>query len=187
MRSWMGDEDDEWAAGRRPADGADDDLLHDGEQVAGADAELEPQRQQMQDGIPICGHCGGEPIPDLNALAQERWLEVLRPLSPSTRREATSRLHTVAQAHAALEIRGRLWLEDAATKAHAEDAPPPQMPAGAPPARGASQQINFRLGPNEHARLVAASKLFAMRPTTLARVLTMRGVERALYEERRDR
>ena len=42
-------------------------------------------------------------------------------------------------------------------------------------------------GPEEHARLTEAAKLFAMRPTTLARILTVRGVNRALYEERRDR
>jgi predicted HTH domain antitoxin len=47
--------------------------------------------------------------------------------------------------------------------------------------------VNFRLGAEEHDRLATAARLFAMRPSTLARVLTMRGVDRALYEKRRDR
>jgi hypothetical protein len=46
--------------------------------------------------------------------------------------------------------------------------------------------VNLRLGAEEHDRLAAAARLFAMRPSTLARVRTMRGADRALYEERRD-
>jgi hypothetical protein len=141
----------------------------------------------MHDGIPISGYCGGEPIPDLNALPQERWLEVLRPLRPSTRSLATSRTHSPAAARVALEITGELIIEDATARAAAEEAPPPRMPLGDPPARGSSRQISFLLGPGEHARLVEAAELFALRPTTLARVLTVRGVDRALYEARRDR
>lgn len=168
-------------------DDLEDDLLDVEESYFDTLAECEPEARQTHDGVPICGYCGGEPIPDLNALAHEQWLEVLRPLSPMTRIHATSCLRTPAEAQVGMEIRGQLWLEDATPGARADAAAPPRMPAGAPPARGASRQINFRVGPDEHARLVAASKLFAMRPTTLARVLTMRGVDRALYEERRDR
>jgi hypothetical protein len=47
--------------------------------------------------------------------------------------------------------------------------------------------VNLRLGAEEHDRLAGAARPFAMRPSTLARMLTMRGVDRALYEERRDR
>jgi hypothetical protein len=44
------------------------------------------------------------------------------------------------------------------------------------------------LAPLRHAtRLAEAARLFAMRPTTLARVLTVRGVDRALHEHQRDR
>jgi hypothetical protein len=162
-------------------DRLDDELLAD--VLAGGD----PAPQQMHDGIPISSYCGGEPIPDLGRLSQERWLEVLRPLSPRARREAKHSVRTVAEAQVAGAILGELIVGDAVALARAEEAPPPRMPAGAPPARGASRQVNFRLGPNEHARLREAARLFAMRPTTLARVLTARGVDRALYEERRAR
>jgi hypothetical protein len=67
------------------------------------------------------------------------------------------------------------------------DAAPPGMPDGAPSARGAARRVSFRLGAEAHDRLLAAARLFAMRPSTLARVLTVRGVDRALYEERRGR
>jgi hypothetical protein len=53
-------------------------------------------------------------------------------------------------------------------------------------ARNATQSDVITAGPGEHARLLEAASLFAMTPTTLARVLTVRGVERALYEHRRD-
>ena len=172
---------------RSERDDREDDLLETEELYFDLLGECQPEARQTHEGIPICGYCGGEPIPDLNALAQEQWLDVLRPLSSMTRIHATSRLHSPAEAQVGMEIRGQLWLEDATPSARADAAAPPRMPAGAPPGRGASRQINFRVGPDEHARLVAASKLFAMRPTTLARVLTMRGVDRALYEERRDR
>lgn len=64
-------------------------------------------------------------------------------------------------------------------------------PAHAGPARaprgGARRQINSWLGPGEHERLLRATQLLAMRPITLARLLTMRGVDRDLYGERRER
>ena len=49
---------------------------------------------------------------------------------------------------------------------------------------GPRRQVNVRLGPEEHARLVEAPGLFGMQPSVLARVLTVRGVARALREAR---
>jgi predicted HTH domain antitoxin len=46
--------------------------------------------------------------------------------------------------------------------------------------------VNLQLGAEQHDRLAAAARLFAMRPSTLARMLRMRGVDRARYGERRD-
>ena len=147
----------------------------------------EPEAPQMHDGIPIRGYRGGEPIPDLGRLPQERWREVLAPLRHGTRQAAKCTVHTVADAQAAGILVGELLLQDGTAVARAEAAPPPRMPAGALPARGSSRQLNYRLSAHEHARLLEAARLFGMRPTTLARVLTVRGVDRALYEERRDR
>jgi len=141
----------------------------------------------MHDGIPICGYRGGEPIPDLGLLPRERWRDALRPLSGATQLVAQSTVRTVADAQVAGALVGELMLEGAAAAARAREAAPPRMPTGAPPVRGSSRQVNYRLGAHEHARLLEAARLFGMRPTTLARVLTVRGVDRALYEERRDR
>jgi hypothetical protein len=149
--------------------------------------DVSAQRPMMHDGIPITGWFKGEPIPDLNALPQDRWMEVLRPLSHWPRTHATATLRTVDEARVAATIKGRLLLEGRPRGIGPVEDAPPRMPDGAPPARGAGRQINFRLGPDEHARLAEAAELFAMRPTALARVLTMRGVNRVLYEERRDR
>jgi hypothetical protein len=135
---------------------------------------------QTHDGMPIRGWHHGEPVPDLDRIPKERWRAVLAPLRPGTRTVAMS--GTQRDFIAAAVLVGDLLADDGPA-----DTAPPAMPAGAPPRRGAGRQVNFRLGPDEHDRLVAAARLFAMRPTTLARVLTMRGVERALYEERCDR
>jgi hypothetical protein len=130
--------------------------------------------------MPIRGWHRGEPIPDLDRIPQERWRAVLAPLRPGTRQVAMS--GTQSDVRAAAILVGELLADDGPG-----DAAPPGMPAGAPPRRGARRQVSFRLGAEEHDRLAAAGRLFAMRPSTLARVLTMRGVDRALYEERRDR
>jgi hypothetical protein len=105
---------------------------------------------------------------------------VLAPLRRATRRVAMS--GTQRDVRSAAVLVGELLADD--RRGDLEE--PPAMPAGAPPARGAGRQVNLRLGPAEHDRLVAAARLFAMRPATLARVLTVRGVDRAPYEERRD-
>jgi hypothetical protein len=54
----------------------------------------------------------------------------------------------------------------------------------AAPQRGSSRQVNFRLGPEGHSRLVEAAQFYGMRPSTFARLLTVRGVDAALYEKR---
>ena len=143
-------------------------------------------KPRMHDGIPICGYYFGEPVPDLAALPRERWPDVLRPLRERTQRRAVSSLQTTEAVIAGQILVSDLMLEDTAARSRAQQAPPPGLPRGAPPAKGSPRQINFRLGPDEHARLREVARLFGMPPTTLARVLTVRGVDAALYEKRRD-
>jgi hypothetical protein len=141
---------------------------------------------ETHDGMPIRGYNGGEPIPDLSRIPQEGWKQSLRPLSPFSRRLAVNSapFETVRDATALV---GELMIEDGPPPHQRSPGRPPRMPAGDPPPRGASRQVNFRLGPGEYARLVEAAELYALRPAALARLLTVRGIDRALYEERRDR
>ena len=175
MVEWSWDEEDR-TVGPRSSNEIDDELI----------VAADPEEQRTHDGMPISGYWRGEPIPDLNALPRERWQAALRPLSPFTRRMATSRLARMEDVTPALIILGELLISGDAARDRALDAAPPRLPAGALPARSAGHQVNFRLGPTEHARLLEVARMFAMRPTTLARVLTVRGVDRALYEARRD-
>lgn len=175
-----------WAAGHDNDDTiSESDSDSDGDSGPPAAGDLDQTPPLMHDGIPITGYYRGEPIPDLNALPQDDWLEALRPLRPLTRKLATAQVRTAEQARQAGIIRGQLILEDPVPHARDVERALPRMPAGAAPPRGRGPQINFRLGPGEHARLLEAARLFGMRPTSLARLLTVRGVERALYEERR--
>ncbi|MDP1849086.1 MAG: hypothetical protein Q8K79_14940 [Solirubrobacteraceae bacterium] len=141
---------------------------------------------RSHDGIPIRGYYFGEPVADLNALPRARWPDMLRPLRERTQRRAVGGLQSQEAVIAGQILVSDLMLEDAEARIRARDAPPPRMPRGAPPIKGSLRQVNFRLGPDEHARLLEAARLFGMPPTTLARVLTVRGVDVALYEERRN-
>jgi hypothetical protein len=150
------------------------------------DEVLKDDEPRFHDGMPITGYYRGEPIPDLNELPQDRWLDVLRPLSYWPRSHAVSRIRAIEHINDARAVIGQLLSEDGRRLRSLDDGPPPPLPTGAPPPHGASRQINVRLGPSEHADLLKAATVFATRPTTLARMLIVRGVNRALYEERRD-
>jgi hypothetical protein len=159
-----------------PSDTVDDD-----------DALLGPQAppQRMHGDIPIRGYLRGEPIPDLSVLPQERWREVLTPLSPSTRQFAKATVGSIPDAMAVNALVGELIVSAPPPSLAAAPPPMPRSVAD-PPARGSRHQVNFRLSADEHARLTHVARAFGMRPGPLARLLTVRGVQRALYEERRD-
>jgi hypothetical protein len=127
----------------------------------------------------------GQLIPNLSRLPEKRWLEALRPLNRNGRSRAAN---TVGpdKIRQAMALIGELMLEDDAARARAFAAPPVQLPRGDPPPTGARRQVNFRLGPGEHARLIEAARVFGLRPNVLARLLTVRGVDRALREAHRD-
>jgi len=154
------------------------------EAFAGETAQAGPGK--THDGMPITGYNRGEPIPNLSSIAQEGWREALRPLSPFTRRLAINSA-PFKNIRDAMALVGELTVEDGPPAHRRPLGSPPRMPAGDPPPRGTSRQVNFRLGPGEYARLVQAAELYALRPSALARQLTVRGVDLALYEERRDR
>lgn len=156
------------------------------------DGELEPwgrpgaeDGERDETGMPIRGHHYGEPAPDLRRIPRERWRSALAPLSGRARRVAAATVSGPDDVLDVMQLIGELMLEDPLAPRE-RPVPVPRTPrAGPPPARGASRQVSFRLGAHEHAQLVRAAGLFALRPAVLARLLTVRGVERALYEERR--
>ena len=159
-----------------PPDAVDDD-----------DALLEPEPlpQRMHGDIPIRGYNRGEPVPNLRVLPRERWREVLTPLSPYTRNLAKGTVGSIPDAIAANELVGDLIVSAPPPSLAAAPPPMPRSVAD-PPGRGSRRQVNFRLSADEHAGLTRVARAFGMRPGPLARLLTVRGVERALYEERRD-
>lgn len=77
---------------------------------------------------------------------------------------------------------------------HAGPPPPPvpelpvadAAPGLAPRAGRGGRQVGFRLGPALYADLEEAAPLHGVRPATLARVLTTRGVQAALAQRRRE-
>ena len=128
-----------------------------------------------------------DPIPALARLPQDQWLNALRPLGRYARTRALNRLQTMEQVAFANSVIGQLIVEEDIASQQAIAAPTPRLPIGDPPPRGPRRQVNFRLGAGEHARLIEAARLFGMRPNMLARLLTVRGVDRALSDARRDR
>ena len=172
----MPDEHDRSPIDDHPTDAVDDD-----------DPSLgpAPPPQRMHGDIPIRGYNRGEPIPDLRVLPQERWREVLTPLSAYTRQLAKGTVGSIPDAIAANRLVGDLIVTAPAPRLTGAPPPMPRSVAD-PPTRGSRRQVNFRLSADEHARLTHVARAFGMRPGPLARLLTVRGVERALYEERRD-
>lgn len=121
---------------------------------------------------------GDEPVPYLQRIPEDRWRDALAPLSFAAQRAAGLRGGRAATM-LVMEMRycegGADAVRDAA----------PVVLRGAPPrepGRGAGRQVGFRLGPTEHERLAQAARLHGVRPATLARMLTVRGVEAALRE-----
>ena len=168
--------------GRSPFDDHQSDTVDDDDPPLGP----APMPQRMHGDTPIRGYNRGEPVPDLGVLPQERWREVLTPLSPYTRQLAKATVGSIPDALAANALVGDLSISASPPSLAAAPPPMPRSVAD-PPARGSRRQVNFRLSADEHARLTQVARAFGMRPGPLARLLTVRGVERALYEERRDR
>ncbi len=142
-------------------------------------------------GFPVRELWSGEPLPDLARIPEDRWKEVLRPLSQATRRAAVNTVRTPQDAGKALTLVGALMLEDARSPAPLTDAlsEPPRLPA--PAARPVSslqgRQVNVRLRRSDFAALRRAAEVVDMAPTQLARVFIINGSRRLLYERRRQR
>jgi hypothetical protein len=124
------------------------------------------------------------PIPDLARIPREHWVEVLRRAHPVAAMYAHFDLPD-DQHMEALLVRTEAMLAGPIRETVAPEvvAYPPALPgARVPPARGSDRQVNFRLAPPVFAELERAAEIVRMRPTSLARLLVMRGVTQILQE-----
>jgi hypothetical protein len=157
----------------------DEDLYDDDVGLGGAPAG------RTHAGQPIRDFNAGEPIPDLSRIPQAQWRAALAPVSRKTRLLAAAAAPTLEGARVASIIVGDLMLGDAESRAR--NAPPPSAPPGATVTPGADRQVGFRLKPDDYERLGRVARLYGVRPSALARLLTVRGVNLALHDERRGR
>ena len=149
----------------------------------------EPSAADEQAGYPVIEWLEGQPVPDLNEIPRARWREVLIPLTKRVRAMAAYRVRMPEASRDAGILTVTLDLEDGDRRAQAESraARPRRLPAPnveQAPGRPVSRQVNFRISAAQHERLAQAAQRIGVKPTQLARLLTMRGVEHMLWEER---
>lgn len=175
--------------------GEDEVLEDDLEDEVIGDDELwgvdEPPEELFdnENGFPCHGYLYGQPIPVLRLIPRERWRAALAPLRPKVRTAAADTVE-YKDISEVLALIGDLMIADGEARHAARSTPSPAIAAGSPPGatrQFGTRQINFRISADQYERLGRAAALYGMRPGTLARAMTMSGVERALYEERRVR
>lgn len=152
------------------------------------DPVQEDQAADEQAGYPIIEWYLGQPVPDLNEIAEDRWRTVLTPLTRPVREAAARRVRSLDQSRRAtalvlLELEDGDGEEQTQRRAQRPQTLPTSTWAGRP--ERASRQVNFRISAAQHERLAQAAQRVGAKPTELARILTMRGVEHMLWEERR--
>lgn len=153
------------------------------------DAVSDVTAPDEQAGYPVIEWHQGQPVPNLDEIEQDRWRQVLTPLTQPVRNAAARRVTGSLEASREAGVLAvTLDLEDGAREQEARQqaARPHTLPA--PAARdaleSASRQVNFRISPRQHERLAQAAQRIGAKPGQLARILTMRGVEHMLWEER---
>lgn len=114
-------------------------------------------------------------LPDLNEIPRTEWREALAPLTDRQRRRAVLRVRDAEAQGEGMVLATELWLEEPPRRT---DVPVPELPrAAAVTARDETRAVSFRLSHDEYARLSSLAKELSLRPTTLARLLVVRGVD----------
>ena len=149
----------------------------------------EPTTHEHEAGYAVAEWLDGQPVPDLNAIAEERWLEILGPLTHRVRKRAAYIVRDPESNRRASLLVTTLELEAAGERHDTERRasrpsrlPIPEVPLVA--SRPSSRQVNFRISTTQHERLAEAARRVGVKPGQLARMLTLRGVEHMLWEER---
>jgi hypothetical protein len=129
---------------------------------------------------------GGVPIPDLRKVPREDWDKLLRCCSPWLRRRAIDPLAGQDGHIEALRIDFELRGEERERrqKALERSSPPPapRIESGFI-RRRADRQVSFRMTVRERSDLERVAMAYGVSSARLARMLTIRGVRRALGEE----
>jgi hypothetical protein len=136
--------------------------------------------------IPTRGKMGAYPVPDLSRLPRERWAEALRQVPFAVREKAAWTLGDLKTITEAGVLAREIEAQEQDRRKAARDAIafPGPLPGGrgALPRRPRYQQVNFRLLRGQHERLCEAAAMLGMKPTQLARTLTLRGVAQVIAE-----
>lgn len=144
--------------------------------------DLDAPERPLPEHIPIAFRWNGHAIPDLAQIDERDWVGVLktlrRPIQAVAVNTAPGGVSNYLYNHMALF-----------------DRPPPiskaveravSSPLGVPspkvPGRPRRRQVNFRIEHDEYDRLREAARRLGVRPTELARLFTMSGVNRALED-----
>lgn len=133
--------------------------------------------------FPVAFQRDGAPVPDLDAIPQDQWKDVLRSCTSWARVLALDTTKTHAERVAAdwilVQLDGEARMRRSA--ALQESAPPPAVTLDSDiRPRRSVRQVNFRMSRNEYSELDRVARAYGVSAPRLARMLTIRGVRRAL-------
>jgi len=144
--------------------------------------DLDAGDRPVPDEIPIAFRWNGHAIPDLAQIDERDWVAVLKTLRRPIQRVA---VHTAPGGVGGM-LYNRMALEDRPLEpAHAAEralSNPVGISPPTVPGRPRRRQVNFRIEQHEYERLREAALRLGLRPTELARLFTMSGVNRALED-----
>lgn len=155
-----------------------------------AEPRPEPDPEAHPDRWPLVEGSGSDPVPDLAQVPRDRWLDTLRSASPRARRVAANTV-ALPDVPVVMQLCGRLEVEDpgqpiAGAELSARIAWPTPLPSPTVPLeRRRNRAVTFRLSPMGYDDLARAAELIDAAPTTLARLLVVRGVRGLLREDER--
>lgn len=131
--------------------------------------------------MPALPRVFGQGIPDLGRIAEERWRDVLVPLSNRQRVRAAQRAPLDGRQERALALVFSMPQSDSHALRDRLDGAP-SFPVPTTDGRRSPRQVNVRLTDDAHRDLRAAAELLGCTPGSLARILVLNGVRRVLAE-----
>ena len=127
----------------------------------------------------------GPSVPDLSRIPEERWAEVLLPLTERERSDAVYNHLLGARIHRAVALRDALPSGFVASVGRDSLSEGTAIPAPTPARTPGSRQLNLRISPEQYARLEQAAAQLGEKPTVLARLLVVNGVNRIFADHAR--